>query len=187
MTNTFNTYSLKISFLAGLLVFATAATAEPNTVSAVLQPPADRKPAPAFRLKNAGGKIIQLSDYRGKVVLLNFWATECGGCRIEIPWFMEFDKNYGKLGVAVVGISEDILYEELKGPAEAWARVTPFVSSQKLNYDILMGDTLTDKAYHIEALPATYVLDRQGRIAATYVGLVNRDNLGGNLKALLAR
>jgi peroxiredoxin len=91
-----------------------------------------------------------------------------------------------KAGLRVVGVSEDILYEDLKGPAEAWARVTPFVQSHRVNYTIVMGDDNVSKAYNITALPATYLIDRSGRIAATYIGLINRQNLERNIAKLLA-
>lgn len=155
-------------------------------VSVPLQPVESRKVAPEFRLLDASGKSVSLSDYRGKVVLLDFWATACGGCKLEIPWFMEIAAANKKTGLDVVGVSEDILYEDLKGPQEAWAKVTPWVESHKVNYTILMGDDTVEKGYKITALPATYLVDRNGRIAAAYVGLVNRDNLQANLTKLLA-
>ena len=169
-----------------LFVSAIAYAAEPTTIRAELQPPSKRQAAPAFSLPDASGKLVQLSDYRGRVVLLDLWATECGGCKVEIPWFMEISAKDKTKGLDVVGVSIDILYEDLKGPAEAWARVTPFVQSHKVNYTILMGDDPLTRSYNITALPATYLIDRKGRIAATYVGLVNRENLEANIRRVLA-
>ena len=163
-----------------------AYASEPNTIRAELVPPAKRQAAPAFRLADASGKLVQLADYRGRVVLLDLWATECGGCKVEIPWFMEIASKNKAHGLDVVGVSIDMLYEDLKTPAEAWARVTPFVQSHRVNYTILMGDDDLTKSYYITALPATYLVDRQGRIAAAYVGLVNRDNLETNIRSVLA-
>lgn len=152
---------------------------------AALQPPNVRRAAPAFRLSDSSGKVVRLSDYRGKVVLLDFWATECGGCKLEIPWFMELDRAYKNKGLAVVGVSMDILYEDLKTAQEGWSRVKPFVLTHHINYPILMGDDQVTKLYNIEALPATYLVDTHGRIAATYVGVVNEDDIEANIKTLL--
>jgi peroxiredoxin len=164
--------------------FSVAQAAE--GVRATLAPAASRQPAPAFRLADVAGKPVQISDYRGKILVLNFWATECGGCKLEIPWFIEIARAHEDRALRVVGVSEDIVYEDLKGPAEAWARVTPFVQSHRVNYTIVMGDDSVTKDYNINALPATYLVDRRGRIAATYIGLVDRENLEANIKSLLA-
>jgi peroxiredoxin len=179
----------RLSLTTTLITLLTAAVlahaADPRTVRAPLQPTAARKLAPVFKLQDASGKTVRLSDYRGKVVLLDFWATECGGCRLEIPWFTKLDLAYRNKGLAVVGVSMDILYENLKDVREAWGKVKPFVRAQQINYPILMGDDPMTKLYSIEALPATYLVDTHGRIAATYVGVVDQDNSEANIKALL--
>lgn len=125
------------------------------------------------------------SDYRGKIVLLDFRATECGGCKVEIPWFVDLEKSYRNKGLTVVGVSMDVLYENLKGANEAWNRVKPFVQSHKVNYPILMGEDRVTKAYDLQALPATYLIDRSGQIAATYIGLVEKSDVEGNILTLL--
>ncbi|HEX4276567.1 MAG TPA: TlpA disulfide reductase family protein [Bryobacteraceae bacterium] len=170
-----------------ILLFASAAAyaAEPHTIRAPLQAPAVRKPAPAFQLLDASGKARRNSSYRGKVLLLDFWATECGGCKQEIPAFIALQNSYRRKGLTAVGVSMDIAYENLKDAAEAWARVKPFVRSQQLNYAILMGDDRVTKAYDIQAMPATYLIDKTGRIAATYVGVVDRNDIEANIKMLL--
>jgi len=169
-----------------VLTIATVASAvAQSTVHAALQPSSERKPAADFNLADASGRIIPLSKYRGKVVLLNFWATECGGCKVEIPWFMEFDRRYKSDGLQTVGVSMDIVFEGLKGPAEGWARVNPFVSERRLKYPILMADDQVVRTYKVDAMPATYLIDQKGRIAATYVGLVNKLDVETNLKTLL--
>jgi peroxiredoxin len=80
----------------------------------------------------------------------------------------------------------DIMYEDLKSAAEGWSRVKPFAASHGLTYPILLDDGSAEKAFKVTALPATYLIDRAGRIAATYVGIVDADNLDANLKAVLA-
>jgi peroxiredoxin len=133
-----------------------AGAAEEKTVRAVLQPMEARKTAPAFRLPTASGKMMSPASFRGKVVLLDFWATE-------------FDQAYKTKGLAVVGISLDILYENLKDADEGWGRVKPFVREHKLNYPILMGDDPVSKLYDIHAMPVTCLIDKHGRVAATYI------------------
>jgi peroxiredoxin len=184
MTN-FNSRPALLSLAAIVLVAASAEAAEPGAVRAPIQRIHDRKPAPDFGLEDAAGKVVRLSNYRGKVVLLDFWATECGGCVREIPWFMDLARAYKKKGLAVTGVSVDILYEDLKDSQEAWRRVKPFVQTHQVNYPILMGDDQVTKPYDIQALPATYLIDKRGRIAATYIGLVDKENLEANIQAVL--
>lgn len=92
------------------------------TVRVALKRPSARTEAPSFRLADASGRTEQLTDYRGKVVLLNFWATGCGGCRLEIPWLVEIGQAFPQKSVVVIGISTDISYEDLKNATEAWAK-----------------------------------------------------------------
>ena len=92
--------------------------------------PADAKPANLnFTLKDTNNRDVSLASYKGKVILLDFWATWCGPCKIEIPWFIEFQKKYGAQGLQVVGVSIDDTLDKLK----------PFVSEYKMNYTVLQG------------------------------------------------
>jgi len=155
-------------------------------IRVTLEPPSARKAAPDFTLLDASGKPVQLTSFKGKPLLLDLWATKCGGCVKEIPSFIEIHHAFANRGLAVVGISMDILYEDLKGPAEAWRLVNPFVAAHKIDYPILMGDGGITKRYSVTELPVTYLIDRHGRIAAEYVGIVDRANIETNIKALLA-
>jgi peroxiredoxin len=171
-TNTF----LLVTVLSAISCTARAAD---STVRAELHQAKDRKPAPAFILKDAAGKQVKLSQYRGKVVLLDFWATWCHGCKEEIPWFAEFQKTYGPKGFAVVGVSLD---------EDGWKAITPYLATANVPYPILLGDAATAKKYGAEEmLPDTFLLDRKGRIAATYNGLVDKDNVETNLRTMLAK
>jgi peroxiredoxin len=178
--------------IAGLIVAfvwmcITPALFGQQDVHAALTPVANRKPAPAFQLVTKDGTKMQLSDYRGKVVLLNFWATDCGGCVLEIPSFIELEKAYKDKGFTAVGVSMDISYEDLKGANEAWARVRPFIAKHGVNYPIAMGDDAISKAYALNAFPATYLIDKSGNIAVAYVGMViDKGNVETNIKSLLA-
>ena len=171
------------------LVFAvtlgclSAAPNEPKRIRATIEEPQRREVAPAFRLSDASGKTATLSKFRGKVVLLDFWATECGGCVLEIPSFIGIAAKKTK-NLAVVGVSMDIFWEDLKSAEEGWQHVRPFVKTHGVNYPILMGDDKTFKAYKLDALPVTLLLDKKGRIAATYVGIVDKSNIEENIQLL---
>lgn len=168
------------------LAFITPALFGQQNVHAALIASTARKPAPTFHLVGETGKTMQVSDYQGKVVLLNFWATDCGGCRLEIPSFIELEQAYKDKGFTAIGVAMDISYEQLKSADEAWARVRPFIVDHKLNYPILMGDDSILNTYQVKAYPATFLIDKSGRIAATYVGVVNKDNVEANIKTLLS-
>ncbi len=168
-----------------LVSLAACALVHANDIRAGLERQSVRKTAPDFVLLDASGKSVSLSSFKGKPLLLDLWATKCGGCIKEIPSFIEVHRGYAMKGLAVVGISMDVLYEDLKGPAEAWQLVNPFVKAHNVDYPILMGDDGITKRYSVEALPVTYLIDNRGRIAAKYVGIVDRSNLEANIRALL--
>ncbi len=153
--------------LAGLLAGGCKST-RLSVNAATLKPAKDRKPAPEFDLKDAAGKPVKLSEYKGKVVLLNFWATWCGPCKIEIPWFMEFEQQYKDRGFAVLGISMD---------EEGWEIVKPYIEKYKLNYRVLLGTDMVAQIYGgVDSLPTTFLIDREGRIASVHVGLVSKSD-----------
>jgi cytochrome c biogenesis protein CcmG/thiol:disulfide interchange protein DsbE len=172
--------------IGALLLGSMASIAALPEVRAELQPEKDRKAAPDFHLLNTRKEEVVLSHDRGEDVLVNFWATECGGCRAEIPYFAAFDEKYRSQGFQAIGLDMDISYEGLKGPEEAWARVNSFVKDHRLAYPITLTDDAVEKAYRVNSLPATYLLDRKGRIAAVYVGLVDKADVEANLRTLLA-
>ena len=138
----------------------------------------DRKTAPDFTLKDAEGAPVKLSDYRGKVVLLNFWATWCGPCALEIPWFEEFQQQYKSKGFEVVGVSMD---------EDGWAAIKPYVASHKVNYRVLLGDDSVSQLYGgVDALPTTFIVDRDGRFAfPPHVGLAGKNEYNSEIQSLL--
>jgi|SRR5215471_2255409 len=162
-----------------------AGAVQQKTVQATLAAASTRPSAPAFQLTDAAGQVRHLADYRGQAVVVNLWATDCGGCKAELPEFVRLHQAYKDRGVTVIGVSLDIMYEDLKSAAEGWARVTPFAASHGLAYPILLDDGSVEKAFKVMALPATYLIDRQGRVAATYVGIVDGANLTTNVNTLL--
>jgi cytochrome c biogenesis protein CcmG/thiol:disulfide interchange protein DsbE len=165
---------------AVLLTWAGVATAADQPgIRTALYPEKERKSAPDFALQNATGKTVKIEDYRGKVVLLDFWATWCTGCKMEIPWFSEFQKTYGDKGFAVVGVSLD---------EEGWKVLRPFLEDHRVPYQMLLGDNPMAQRYGIGNLPDTFLIDRQGKVAAAYKeGLVDRDNVEANIKVLLSK
>lgn len=170
---------LLCSTLLWTLVAAAQANPPANTIRAALQPAKDRQPAPEFALKDADGHTVSLSDYRGKVVLLDFWATWCTGCKEEIPGFSELQTKYRAQGLEVVGLAMD---------DDGWKAITPFLAGTKVSYTMLAGDMRTFQSYGLEGLPDTFLIDEQGRIAAAYVGgLVNQDDVEANVKAMLPK
>ena len=144
---------------------------------AVLQPEGKRKPAPEINLEDSLGKTATLAQYRGQVVVLDFWATWCHGCKQEIPWFAEFHAKYASKGLAVIGVSLD---------DDGWKVVKPFIETAKVPYRIVLGNDATATRYGLAGMPDTFLIDRQGRLAATYTGMVDRDNIEKNIQALLA-
>ncbi|HWF09632.1 MAG TPA: redoxin domain-containing protein [Bryobacteraceae bacterium] len=148
-----------VAVLLGLV--ACSPTQQP--VKHVVRDESQRKQAPDFALKDANGKLVHLADFKGKVVVLDFWATWCNPCMVEIPWFQEFERKYKDRGFEVLGVSMD---------DDGWKAINPFVAKRKLNYRVVLGDDKTgDQFGGLEALPTTFVIDRNGRIASAHVGL----------------
>ena len=163
---------------AALLMFSLHTyTAAAQGVNAALQPAKARKAAPELNLEDSIGKLASLKDYRGKVVVLDFWATWCHGCKQEIPWFSEFERKYGDKGLSVIGVSLD---------EDGWKVVKPFIKAMAMPYRIVLGNDSTAKEYGIGNMPDTFIIDRDGQIAATYVGIVDKNNVEGNIQKLLA-
>lgn len=164
-------------FCAACLMAAQNLAAK-GAVKAGLQPEKERKPAPDFTLNDASGKPVRLSGFEGQVVLLNFWATWCGGCRVEIPWLIEFQQSYGARGFVVLGVSLD---------ADGWQVVKTFISEKKINYRVMIGtDEIAAKYGADQSLPVTLLIDKSGRIAATHVGLPGKSEYQTEIETLLS-
>ena len=154
-------------------------SSEPRSVRAAspVKPDKERKPAPEFALKDADGKTVHLEDYKGKVVLLDFFATWCGPCKIEIPWFMELERKNKDKGFSVLGVSMD---------DEGWEVVKPFLADLGVNYRVVIGNDATAQVYGgVDALPTTFLIDRNARIAAVHVGLASKKVFEDGIQQLL--
>jgi peroxiredoxin len=137
------------------------------------------KKAPAFTLRSTEGKRVTLADYRGKAVLINFWATWCAPCKIEMPWFIDLQKQYEAQGFTIIGISED----DVKDHPE----VVKFKDRIGVNYPILLGDDAVGKAYGgLEFLPTSYYVGRNGKIVEETAGLASKDVIEAHIKKALA-
>jgi len=139
----------------------------------------ERPNAPHFTLPDADGGNAMLADYAGRVLLLNFWATWCGPCKVEMPWFVDFEDRFSDDGFAVVGVSVD---------QPGWEIVRPFLERQPLNYRIALADTPERLAPFGETyiLPKTWLIDREGRLATEHIGLVDFDSIESQIRELLA-
>ena len=132
--------------------------------------------APDFSLQDLSGQPLNLASYRGKVVLLDFWATWCTPCRAEIPRFVEFQDRYRDQGLQVIGISMD------DGPKP----VLDFYREFKMNYPVALGNEKVAQAYGgVLGLPVTFLIDRDGRVAAKYVGEVQMATLEQGIESVL--
>jgi thiol-disulfide isomerase/thioredoxin len=119
-------------------------------------------PAPVWKLKDVEGKLISSETFKGKVVVVDFWATWCPPCRAEIPGYIELQKKYGKDGLVIIGVSLD-----QKGPSV----VKPFMEKFGINYQIVMGDDDIAAAFGgMDAIPTTFIIDRAGIIRDRKVG-----------------
>jgi thiol-disulfide isomerase/thioredoxin len=145
----------------------------------MLSCPTDAKPANLnFTMKDVAGKNVTLADFKGKVMLLDFWATWCGPCKVEIPHFIEFQQKYGGKGFQVVGISVDDTAEKLE----------PYVRDMKMNYPVLQGlnhDDVQDAYGPILGIPVSVLISRDGKVCATHTGLTDKDVFEREIKALL--
>ncbi len=132
------------------------------TFASLRAEPVEPTPAPAWTLQDLNGKPVSSSDFKGKVVLIDFWATWCGPCRTEIPRYVEMQKKYAEKGLVVIGVSLD-----QQGPGV----VKRFVKEQHVDYLMLMGDEKIAADYGpIDAIPTTVIIDRTGRIRDRKVG-----------------
>ena len=169
--------------ILGMLLFGVHEARRPRASGAAVVPPAAQQHARDFSLKSLDGKTVHLSDFKGKAVLLNFWATWCEPCKIETPWLVELQKQYGSQGLQILGVDagDDLGDKE----------VTDFVKDMGIDYPILVGkesetDAVADAYGGIAFLPQSFVINRDGKIVAKILGLQSKSDIEDAIKAALA-
>ena len=139
----------------------------------------DARPAPLdFTIADMNGAEVNLAELRGKVILLNFWATWCGPCKIEIPGFVELQDEYGDQGFQVLGLSVDDTPEQIR----------PFAEEFAVNYPMLVGlgrDDFQEAYGPIWGLPVSFWIDREGTLCRTHMGIASKEEFERELKSLL--
>jgi len=134
-------------------------------------------PAPDFTLESLDGKSVRLSDLRGKAVLLNFWATWCGPCKIETPWLVELQNQYGSQGLQVIGVAMDDSGKE---------DIAKFAKDMGVNYPVLLGKEAVGDAYGgVPALPESFFIGRDGKIVDKIIGLKGKGEIEDSIKKAL--
>jgi thiol-disulfide isomerase/thioredoxin len=133
--------------------------------------------APDFTLDSLNGNSVRLSDLRGKAVLLNFWATWCSPCKIEMPWFIEFQQQYGPRGLQIVGVAMDDSSKE---------DIAKFAKEMGVNYPVLLGkEAVGDEYGGVPALPESFFIGRDGKIVDKIVGLKGRSEIEDSIRKAL--
>ncbi len=148
------------------------------------------KPAPAFTLDDLSGKKVSLESYKGKALLINFWATWCGPCKIETPWLIDLRNKYAGQGFEVLGIStegDDLKKDDKAGWAKDKAAIAKFVTEEKMPYPVLIdGDSLSEEYGGLDAMPTSFFVDRKGNVVAAQMGLTSASEIENNIKKALA-
>jgi cytochrome c biogenesis protein CcmG/thiol:disulfide interchange protein DsbE len=162
-----------LGVLAIVVVFAFYGTNRHQARFRKLQGASTERPlAPDFSLPELNGHQLNLSDYRGKVVLLDFWATWCEPCRVETPHFVELQNKYSGRGLQVIGVSMD------DGPEP----VREFYQQFKMNYPVVMGDAKTGEIYGgVLGLPIAFLIGRDGRISSRHIGATDNSSIDRRL------
>jgi cytochrome c biogenesis protein CcmG/thiol:disulfide interchange protein DsbE len=145
------------------------------------------KPAPEFSLEDLGGEKVSLSSYKGKAVLINFWATWCGPCKLETPWLVDLRNQYASQGFEIIGIStDDIDRDDSKAFDKEKKEIAGFVQQMHMPYPVLIeGDKLSKPYGGLDAMPTSFYVDRSGTIVAAQMGISSKDEMEANIKKAL--
>ena len=147
------------------------------------------KPAPAFSLEDLSGKKVSLADYKGKAVLVNFWATWCGPCKLETPWLVDLRNQYASQGFEILGISaegDDLEPNDKAGWARDKESIARFVKNEHMPYPVLInGDSLSKEFGGLDAMPTSFFVDRNGTIVSAQKGITSKDDMEAQIRKAL--
>jgi len=149
--------------------------------------PLKGKPAPPFVLEDLNGNKVSLTSYKGKAVLVNFWATWCAPCKIETPWIIELRKQYAPQGFEVLGVSaDDLNRDDPKEFAKDKMEISQSAQKLHIDYPVLIDGGSLDKQYGgLDELPMSFFINRKGTVVAAQVGLTSKDDIEANIKKAL--
>jgi cytochrome c biogenesis protein CcmG/thiol:disulfide interchange protein DsbE len=161
----------------------------PTTVgdSLDISSPLVGKPAPSFALEDLSGKKVSLASYKGKALLINFWATWCAPCKIETPWLIDLRKQYASQGFEVLGISADDLDQtDAKKLSDQKQEIARFVEKMQIPYPVLIdGDAISQPYGGVDNLPTSFFVDRNGNVVAAQMGIISKDEIESKIKIAL--
>jgi thiol-disulfide isomerase/thioredoxin len=142
------------------------------------------KPAPEFALEDLNGKKVSLASYKGKAVLINFWATWCAPCKIETPWLIELRNKYAAQGFEILGVStDDIDRKDVQKFSDEKKEIAHFVQKMQMPYPVLIdGDSISHPYGGLDALPTSFYVDRQGNVIAAQEGLTSEAEIEANIR-----
>lgn len=171
-------FAVVILAISGLL-FAGKKFSHHSSQGALIGANVNGKAAPDFDLRvlDGKGKTMKLSDLRGKAVLVNFWATWCGPCKIEMPWLVDLQTKYGPDGFVILGVAMDDSGDQA---------ISDFAKEMKVNYPVLLGTESVGQLYGgVEGLPTSFFVDRSGKVVDRQFGLVSENTLVDDIKKSL--
>lgn len=173
-----------VGVVVALMLLAGVYEARPKKSAAAPMAKSTSKPAPDFGLNSLDGKMIHLSDFKGKAVLVNFWATDCVPCQIETPWLVELQQQYGSQGLQILGV------DTYDGGTQK--DVASFAKKMAIDYPILVGkdaeiDAVANSYGGIAFLPQTFVVNRDGNIVGRILGLESKSEIEDEIKLALAQ
>lgn len=174
---------------AAMMASTSGFAADPDTGTVVFHSALTGKPAPDFTLSDLKGQPVSLASYRGKAVMINFWATWCGPCKIETPWLVQLRDKYAPQGFEVLGVSsqgDDVTPKDKIAWNKDKSDIEQFAQQDKLPYPVLLGGDSIAKPYGgVEALPTSFFVNRKGVVVAATMGLTSESELEADIQKAL--
>lgn len=148
------------------------------------------RPAPDFTLLDLSGNKVSLSSFKGKPLLINFWATWCGPCKIETPWLVELQNEFASQGFQIIGVStegDNLKPDDKDGWTRDKAAIAKFVKQHRMQYPVLInGDSLVGKYGDLDAMPTSVYVDRTGKVVAVQLGISSKEDMAAHIKKAIA-